>query len=55
MRLSLAHVTNSHQLPAHQKAARKVFGNGTYRKSDKGTHSKRIVPGGKPTGANYHP
>ena len=43
------------KLPAYQKAARKVFGNGTYHKSDAGIRSKRIGPSGKVSGANYHP
>ena len=43
------------KLPAYQKAARKVFGNKTYHKSDAGIRSKRIGHTGKPTGANYHP
>ena len=43
------------KLPAYQKAARKIFGNGTYHKSDAGLRSKRIGPSGKPCGGNYHP
>ena len=43
------------KLPAYQKAARKIFGNGTYHKSDAGIRSKRVGPSGKVCGANYHP
>ena len=43
------------KLPAYQKAARKVFGNGAYHKSDAGIRSKRIGVNGKPTNANHHP
>ena len=43
------------KLPAYQKAARKVFGNGTYHKCDAGIRSKRIGPRGKTSGANFHP
>ena len=43
------------KLQAYQKASRKIFGNGTYHKSDAGIRSRRIGPSGKPTGANYHP
>ena len=44
----------SDKLPAYQKAARKVFGNKTYHKSDAGLRSKRTGPNGGSTG-NYHP
>ena len=44
----------SDKLPAYQKAARKVFGNKTYHKSDAGLRSKRKGPNGGSTG-NYHP
>ena len=43
------------KLPAYQKAARKVFGNKTYHKSDAGIRSKRVGPSGKKCGANFHP
>ena len=42
------------KLPAYQKAARKIFGNKTYHKSDAGIRSKRKGPNGGSTG-NYHP
>ncbi len=42
-------------LPAYQKAARKIFRNKTYHKSDAGLRSKRIGHTDKPTNANYHP
>ena len=45
----------SDKLPAYQKAARKVFGNKTYHKSNAGLRSKRIGSSGKTSGANYHP
>ncbi|MDE0091579.1 MAG: hypothetical protein OXP12_09600 [Thaumarchaeota archaeon] len=41
-------------LPAYQKAARKVFGNGTYHKCDAGIRSKRKGPNGGSSGS-YHP
>ena len=43
------------KLPAYQKAARKVFGRGTYHKCDAGIRSKRVGPSGKVSGANFHP
>ena len=42
------------KLHAYQKAARKIFGRGTYHKADAGIRSKRVGPNGG-TGANYHP
>ena len=44
----------SDKLPAYQKAARKIFGKGTYHKADAGIRSKRIGPNGG-TGATFHP
>ncbi len=44
----------SDKLPAYQKAARKIFGNGTYHKADAGLRSKRKGPNGGSSG-NYHP
>ena len=44
----------SDKLPAYQKAARKIFGNGTYHKADAGIRSKRKGPNGGTSG-NYHP
>ena len=42
------------KLHAYQKAARKIFGNKTYHKSDAGLRSKRKGPNGGSSG-NYHP
>ena len=42
------------KLPAYRKAARKIFGNGTYHKCDAGIRSKRMGPNGG-TGRNFHP